>query len=89
MSGRAARLLIVAWGTAYVVCLSWPGLLPFNRIEPKVLGMPFVMAFVAGWLVLGLIVLIIVDRAVSRDEYPGGDGAAHETAGHDFGPDRY
>lgn len=68
MSGRLARWLIVVWGAAYVVCLSWPGLVPFNRIEPKIMGMPFVMAFVAGWLVLGLLVLIVVDRAISAEE---------------------
>jgi len=68
MSGRSARVLIVVWGIAYVVLLSWPGLTLFNRIEPKILGMPHVMAGVAGWLVISLIVLIVVDRAVSREE---------------------
>lgn len=68
MNGRSARWLVVIWGAAYVVFLSWPGLVPFNRIEPMILGMPFVMAFVAGWLVLGLIVLLVVDRVISREE---------------------
>ena len=68
MSGRTARWLVLLWGAGYVVCLSWPGLTVFNRIEPKILGMPFVMAFVAGWLVLGLVVLILLDRAVTREE---------------------
>jgi len=68
MSGRGARVLVIVWGAAYAICLSWPGLTLFNRIEPKILGMPFIMAFVAGWLVLGLIVLILVDRAVRREE---------------------
>jgi hypothetical protein len=68
VSGRGARVLIVVWAIVYAISLSWPGLTLFNRVEPKILGMPFVMAFVAGWLVLGLIVLILVDRAVSREE---------------------
>jgi hypothetical protein len=34
------------------------------------------MAFVAGWLVLGLLVLIVVDRVVSREEAELSDEAA-------------
>jgi len=68
VSGRGARRLVITWGVGYVACLSWPGITFFNRIEPKIFGMPFIMAFVAGWLVLGLLVLVLLDRAVSREE---------------------
>jgi len=76
VTGRSVRVLVVVWGALYIACLSWPGLTLFNRIEPKILGMPFVMAFVAGWLVLGLLVFIVVDRVVSREETELGDEAA-------------
>lgn len=68
MTVANARLLLAFWGVAYVICLSWPVIGFFNRIEPRIFGMPFVMAFVVGWLVLGLIVLYILDRAVTADE---------------------
>ena len=68
MSVRSARLLVLAWGVAYVVCLSWPVVGFFNRLEPRILGMPFVMMFVVGWLLLGLLVLFLLDRAVTREE---------------------
>jgi hypothetical protein len=75
-------VLVVVWGALYIACLSGPGLTLFNRIEPKILGMPFVMAFVAGWLVLGLLVLIVVDRVVSREEAELSDEAAPASMPH-------
>lgn len=68
MSVGAARRLVVGYGIAYVVALSFPGIVPSNRIRPMVLGMPFAMAWVAFWVLLGFVVLLVLDRAVSRAE---------------------
>jgi hypothetical protein len=37
----------------YLLALTFPGILPFNRIEPFVLGLPFSFAWVILWVVLG------------------------------------
>ena len=46
-----------------IVCLSmlcWPGYARLgNRIEPYVLGLPFSLAWVVGWVVLTFLVLVV------------------------------
>lgn len=63
----------IRWGVAlfflaYAAAVTWPGAVPFNRIRPLVLGMPLVMAWVAGWLVLAFVALLVLDRAETREE---------------------
>jgi hypothetical protein len=68
MTVRSARALVIAYITAYAIVLIYPGILPFNRIRPFILGMPFVLVWVAGWVGLGVIVLHVLERAKSREE---------------------
>jgi hypothetical protein len=42
----------------YLLALTAPGYMPFNRIRPFVLGIPFSFAWVILWVILGWIVLI-------------------------------
>ena len=69
MSVPAVRRLAVAFFALNVVAVVWPGFGPFNRVEPFVLGLPFNMVWLAGWLVAAMLVLILVERV----EHPGGD----------------
>jgi hypothetical protein len=48
------------------VALTYPGILPFNHIRPFVFGLPFVFFWVALWVVLGLLMLLITDAIESR-----------------------
>ncbi|MCG8420420.1 MAG: DUF3311 domain-containing protein [Proteobacteria bacterium] len=71
--------------TAYVVlCLAaliWPGYDWLgNRIEPYVLGVPFSLAWVVGWVVLTFVVLLIyhVTGAPSHEAGRFGDSVASE-----------
>ncbi|MFV2007166.1 MAG: DUF3311 domain-containing protein [Longimicrobiales bacterium] len=66
MSLRWTRRAVAAFLLFFVFVVTWPGILPFNRVEPRVLGMPFVMAWQAGLLVLTGIVLYLLDRVESR-----------------------
>lgn len=66
MSRRAARALFWGWVIAAVVFLCFPGIVPFNRARPFVLGLPFVLVWVALWVVLALIVFTLVDRTLGR-----------------------
>ena len=49
MSLRTARTLTAIYFTAALVAVTWPGIVPFARIRPFVLGLPFSMA----WIVRG------------------------------------
>ena len=72
---------LVPWGAAgffllFTVAVTWPGMIPFNRVEPMVLGLPFNMVWIAFWVVLSFVVLVLVDRlheASREDERRGED----------------
>lgn len=68
MSARAARILVAVFFLGYTVFLTWPGVLPFNRIRPFILGLPFSMAWVGLWVALSGVVLAILHRAEAVDE---------------------
>ena len=46
----------------FVLAVTWPGMIPANRIEPLILGLPFSMAWIALWVALSFLVLLAVDR---------------------------
>lgn len=57
MSVRYARTLAFVFLAAYAVAVTWPGMVPFNRIRPLILGLPFSMVWIAIWIVAGCLVL--------------------------------
>ena len=61
------RIVTVVFYTAFVLAVTWPGMIPFNRIEPLVLGLPFSFAWVVMWVVGSLIVLLALDRVEGRE----------------------
>jgi hypothetical protein len=73
MKLRTARTLTGAYLVAALVFVTWPGLLPFARIEPLVLGLPFSMAWIAGWVIGVLVVLVLLDRVEKRYRDGGDD----------------
>ncbi|WP_101295700.1 hypothetical protein [Halegenticoccus soli] len=54
-----AHALVYALGLSLVV---WPGVLPFNRVEPLVLGLPFVFFWTAASLVIVLVNSLLLYR---------------------------
>jgi hypothetical protein len=50
----------------FAIAVTWPGMVPFNRIHPLILGLPFSMAWIALWVVLSFLVLLLVDRLEGR-----------------------
>lgn len=71
MSLPAARSLAALFFAGYVVFLTWPGVVPFNRIHPFVLGLPFSLFWVAAWVAAGALVLWILHRAETRARKAG------------------
>lgn len=61
--GQARRLLFVLV-IAFAVAVTWPGVTIANRFRPTFFGLPFTMVWTAAWIVIGLIVLLVVDRAL-------------------------
>lgn len=63
MTLRTVRRLAAVFFLAYTVALTYPGMIPFNRIRPFILGLPASMVWVAVWIVLSILVLVGLDRA--------------------------
>jgi len=61
-----ARFLAGLYFVAMLGAVTWPGALPFIRIRPFVLGLPFSFAWIAGWTLGAVFVLWGLDRVEGR-----------------------
>jgi hypothetical protein len=70
------RHRVVAWGLGLVPVVALVAGLPFvNRVEPIVLGLPFVLAWVLGWVLATPVLLGVAYILVgSQDEGAGNGG---------------
>jgi hypothetical protein len=80
MTVRSARRLVFIMLGLYALALTWPGMVPFNRIEPLVLGLPFVLFWITLWVVLVGGALALLDVAETRAERSAAALAASSTA---------
>lgn len=74
MSLRTARALTAVYFTAMTFFVVWPGLVPFARIRPLVLGLPLSMAWIAGWVAASVGVLFLLDRVERRHRDADAEG---------------
>ncbi len=67
----------VVFFVLFAVAVTWPGMIPGNRIFPLVLGLPFSMVWIAGWVATSCLVLLVLDRAEkgARTASAEGEGA--------------
>lgn len=72
MSLKTARTLTGLYFILATLSMTWPGILPFARIEPLVLGLPFSLAWIAAWISGSIVVLFLLDRVEKR--YRDGEG---------------
>ena len=75
---RTARALTVVYFVLMLAAVTWPGLVPFARVRPLVLGLPFSMAWIAAWIAGSVVVLYLLDGVERRHRRTGG--------GHPVGP---
>jgi hypothetical protein len=68
MTVRSARRIVFIVLALYTLVLTWPGMLFFNWVEPRVLGLPFVMFWIALWVVLVGVALALLNAAETRAE---------------------
>ena len=66
MKLRTSRVLVAGYFALMLVFVTWPGMVPFARIRPLVLGLPFGFAWIALWIVGAVLVLWAADRVESR-----------------------
>jgi len=66
MSLRTARILAGTYFTLFSLAVTWPGLVPFARIRPFVLGLPFSLAWIAAWIAGSVVVLYLLDLVERR-----------------------
>ena len=62
---RLTRIGAAVFFVLFVLAVTWPGMVPFNRIEPLILGIPFSMFWIALWVFCSFLVLVVVDRVES------------------------
>ena len=51
---------------AFLIAVTWPGFIPFNRLTPRVFGLPLSFAWPALWVVAAFLVLLLLDWSESR-----------------------
>ena len=66
MKPGLVRTAVVAFLVLDGVLAMWPGLVPFNRIRPFILGLPFVMAWLTFLLILVGVALLVMELAERR-----------------------
>lgn len=60
---RAAVVIAFAYFIAMGFAVTFPGIRPFNTIEPLVFGIPFVFAWVLSWVAGSILVFFLLYRA--------------------------
>jgi hypothetical protein len=81
-----ARFLTGAFFVLMLVFVTWPGMLPFARYEPMILGLPFAFVWIALWIVASVFVLLGVDRVEARHRGDSGTGAGSRDGTGDAPP---
>lgn len=66
MKLRTSRILVAGYFAVMLVVVTWPGMLPFARIRPLILGLPFSFAWIALWVLGSVLVLWGADRVEAR-----------------------
>ena len=82
---RLVRAATTIYFVLFLVFVTWPGFVPFNRPLPLVLGLPFNMFAIALWVGFGAVVLLVLDRSEERNR---GSGPGRDPRGAAAGDSR-
>ena len=61
-----ARILTGTYFVLMMVFVTWPGMVPFARVRPLVLGLPFSFFWIALWIAGSVLALWGLDRVEGR-----------------------
>ena len=68
-TSRARRTPHVAFGVfvgVAVLAVTWPGAVLFGSVDPRVLGLPFSLVWIAMWIVAMFVALLWYERATGE-----------------------
>ncbi|HEX7050098.1 MAG TPA: DUF3311 domain-containing protein [Longimicrobiales bacterium] len=68
---RTARRLAFAFFATYAIVQTFPGVLPFNRIRPLILGLPFSFFWPTVWVAAAVVIFWVLGRAEARARREG------------------
>ena len=80
---KLVRAAATIYFVLFLIFVTWPGFVPFNRPLPLVLGLPFNMAAIGLWVGFGAVVLFVLDRSEERNRAGGPDADARGRPGQD------
>ncbi len=63
---RKAVWIAVAYFTAMAIAITFPGIRPFNTIQPLIFGIPFVFAWVLSWVAGSVVIFFILYRIYQK-----------------------
>lgn len=63
---RSAVWFAAVYFATMAVAITFPGIRPFNTIQPYIFGIPFVFAWVLAWVGGSLVVFLFLYRAYHR-----------------------
>ncbi len=63
---RTAVVIAFAYFIAMAVAVTFPGIRPFNTIEPLIFGIPFVFAWVLSWVAGSMLIFFLLYRAYQK-----------------------
>lgn len=66
MSPRPARIIAALYVLIAAAAVTWPGIVPFAKAYPLVLGLPYSMAWIAAWVAGFAIVFALLDMVERR-----------------------
>ena len=69
-TSRASRTPHVAFGVfvgVAVLAVTWPGAKLFGTADPRVLGLPFSLAWIVMWVLAMFVALLWYERATGED----------------------
>ena len=56
------RRVVAVFFILYLLAVTWPVASWFGSAEPFILGLPLSLAWPVGWIVLGFLMLLLLDR---------------------------
>ncbi len=63
---RNAVWIAMVYFTAMAIAITFPGIRPFNTIQPLIFGLPFVFAWVLSWVVGAVVIFLILYRTYHK-----------------------
>lgn len=68
MTRRTVRRLAAIFMMVFLIAVTWPGFMLFNRVHPILLGLPFNLFCIAVFITLAMAVLFLLYRSEEQHD---------------------